>query len=278
MIEVGRMNRLQVRERTDHGLVLTDGEAGVLLPRKFVRPGTTLGDSLDVFVTTDSEDRLVATTQRPLGMVGELASMKVKAATDLGAFLDWGLDKDLLLPFREQRHPLRMGDRVVVRVLLDEKTRRPIASARLNRLLIAPVRVYEAGQKVPGIIIDVDRNGARVLLEEEALGRIFPDEIHERLQVGERREWVVKRVRPDGGIALALTAGGYAAAVDLGPAILDRLKSEGGFLPLSDASSPEEIRAAFGVSKSTYKKAIGGLLREGRITLEYHGIRLAPPR
>lgn len=266
-------------ERTDHGALLTDGDRKILLPNKYVPPQLRPGDEIEVFVSTDSSDRLYATTRKPAGEVGDLVTLKVVESSEIGAFLDWGLEKDLLMPFGEQRRAVRTGEMAVVRIMLDEKTQRLLASTKFGNLLAKPTRPFHPGERVEGIVVDMDPNGARVLVEECALGRIFPDELHQKVSIGNRFKLVVKRVREDGALALSFSQGGYSGSQEIGPAILERLQREGGFIPFSDNSSPEEIRAAFGVSKGTFKKAIGGLLKEGKITIEYHGIRLgAPPK
>lgn len=261
-------------DRIEHGAILTDGDRRILLPNKYVPPRLEPGDEIEVFVTTDSEDRLYATTRRPAGEVGDLVALRVQQTGDFGAFLDWGLEKDLLLPFAQQRHQVHEGDVVLVRILLDERTQRLMASSKFNRILKQPAPSFHTGQHVKGIVMEHDHNGARVVVEETAMGRIFPDELHQRVKVGDRLHLVVKKVRDDGALALAFSQGGMAGAREIGPQILEKLAAEGGFLALSDNSSPEEIRAVFGVSKGTFKKAIGTLMKEGKLTIEYHGIRL----
>jgi predicted RNA-binding protein (virulence factor B family) len=271
VIEVGRTQELLAAERNPHGLLVTDGITKILLPNKYVPAQIRAGDPIVVFVTTDSEDRLVATTQRPKGEVGDFVALKVKEVSHHGAFLDWGLDKDILVPFAEQRAPLRAGFTVMARILLDGRTNRVVASTKLQKFLGRIV--VRDGQIVEGLIADIGADGVRVIIDGKGWGMIFPDEVHGELRIGDRRKMYVKRIREDGSIALTLSPAGFAAAQDLGPAILERLRKEGGFLPLSDTASPEEIREAFGVSKGTYKKAIGNLMRQGKIVIEHHGIR-----
>lgn len=271
MIEVGKTQELRAAERTPHGLMVTDGETKILLPNKFVPPNIRSGEAITVFITNDSEDRIVATTQKPKGEVGDFVPLRVKEITGPGAFLDWGLDKDLLVPFAEQRVPLRPGHTVMAHILLDERTNRVIASTKLQKFLTRiPVR---DGQIVEGHIADVSPDGARVILDGKGWGMIFPDEMHGELRIGDKRKMYVKRAREDGGIALTLAPAGFVAAQGLGPTIIERLQKSGGFLPLSDSASPEDIWEAFGVSKGTYKKAIGTLMKQGQIVIEHHGIR-----
>lgn len=274
MIEIGKLNELRATHREEFGLYLTDGQQNVLLPRKFVPRDIQIGDTMEVFVYTDSEDRPVATTQRPKGQAGEFAAMVAKEVTPVGAFMDWGLDKDLLVPFAEQRGPVREGRTYVVRVVFDERSSRVIGSTKLSRYLgPTPVDLRD-GAKLNGLIADINDDGAWVILEGAFGGMIFHEDLRERLRIGDKREVFVKRVRQDGAVALSLTPVGYEAVEGLAPKILARLKKEGGFLPFTDKSSPDEIQRVFGVSKGTFKKAVGALLKAGEIELEYHGMRL----
>lgn len=274
MIRIGEYNRLRAARRTDFGLYLTDGEQEVLLPRRFVPEEFELGESLRVFVTTDSEDRPVATTQRPLGVVGEFAGLTVKQVTGVGAFMDWGLDKDLLVPFAEQHRKLEEGVRYLVRIARDERTNRVYGSTRLGKFLQNDPSLLREGMEVPVVIGEPGPVGTRVVIDNAFFGMIFPDEIHERLKVGERRVGYIKRIREDGGIAISLTRQGFHAAVEEGDSILDKLRNAKGFLPYGDRSAPDDIRREFGMSKATFKKAIGALMKAGHIDIEEHGIRL----
>jgi len=275
MIQIGAYNQLRIARRTDFGVYVGDGKDDVLLPRKYVPNSAEIGDELTVFVTTDSEDRPVATTQRPKAVVGEFAVLRVKAATPIGAFMDWGLDKDLLVPFAEQQRPLQDGDRAVVRVLLDEKTQRVFATTRISRYLKGDASQLREGQTVEILVSEFSPEGVRVAVDRQYLGMIFPDEVYGTLNVGDTWQGFVKRIREDGGIAISLSPQGYRGALEAGPRIMERLKKAGGFLPFSDRSTPEEIRAEFGLSKGTYKKAIGALYRTGTIQIEHHGIRIS---
>lgn len=274
MIQIGAYNQLRVARAIPHGLVLTDGRDEVLLPKKFAPEGMEEGDSFRVFVTTDSEDRPVATTQRPRGVVGEFATLKAKEITRVGTFMDWGLDKDLLIPFGEQHYPLVEGHWYVVRIFLDNRTNRVLGSTKLGKFLKGQIGSVQEGEAVDLLVVEASPEGARVIVNGESFGMIFPDELHERLRVGDKRQGFVKRVREDGALALSLQPQGYGAAVGLAPQIMERLQSEGGFLPLNDGSAPQKIREMFGVSKSTFKKALGGLLKEGKIEITHHGIRM----
>ncbi|AIE83438.1 CvfB family protein [Fimbriimonas ginsengisoli] len=274
MIQIGAYNRLKIARRTDHGMYLTDGQDEVLLPRKFIPEGIGEGEQLRVFVTTDSEDRPIATTQRPKAVVGEFATMQAKMVGAHGAFMDWGLDKDLLVPFAEQFRAIEEGAWYVVRVELDTKTNRVFGSTRLGKYLKGDVRNLSEGQEVSLLVTDVVPEGARVVVDSAYFGMVFPDELHERLRIGESRRGYIKRIREDGGIALTLSPMGYQGAVDESPRIVERLRREGGFMAIGDKSPPEDIRREFGLSKATFKKALGHLMKSGRIEQTFHGIRL----
>lgn len=273
MIEIGKTQTLRVTRRTDPGLFLTDGENEVLLPNRYAPASAAPGDTLRVFVYTDSEDRPVATTKRPKAEAGGFAVLTVLGTSPVGAFVDLGLDKDLLVPFGEQRRPLAEGDRAVVRVVLDPKTRRLIGSTRIERYLDRDTSALKPGTPVEALIVGGGQEGVRAIVDDRYFAMIFPDEIFERLPVGSRRRAFVKKIREDGRVSISLSPQGYESVMNEADRVLDMLNREGGFLPYSDASSPEEIRSAFGMSKGSFKKLIGTLQREGKITIEHHGIR-----
>jgi len=274
MIKIGSYNRLTVDRRSDFGLYLTDGTDSVLLPRKFVPEGLEPGDVLRVFVSTDSEDRPVATTQKPKGVVGEFVALKATAVMGMGAFMDWGLDKDLLVPASEQHRRLEEGRFYGVAIRLDEETQRVYGSTKLSKFLTGDPSRLEIGQEVDLFVADLAQDGIRVVIDGLYFGTIFADEIFERLRVGDIRRGYIKRVREDGGIAVSLSPQGQKGVDSTGQIILDRLKRSGGFLPLGDNSPPEEIRREFGISKGVFKKAIGGLMKAGKLEITFHGIRL----
>jgi predicted RNA-binding protein (virulence factor B family) len=278
MIRIGEYCRLKAARTTDNGLYLTDGENEVLLPRKYVPEGTEIGHTVRVFVTTDSEDRPVATTQRPLGVVGDFAALKVKQLTPVGAFMDWGLDKDLLIPFAEQHRRMEEGEWMLVRIDRDERTNRVFGSTKLGKYLKPEASELRDRLEVDGIVAEQVSQGYRFIIEEMYFAMLFNDEVHGRLQIGEKRKVYIKRVREDGQLAISLTPQGYSAALDQGPVILERLKKAGGFLPYGDKSDPDEIRREFGLSKGTFKKAIGGLMKAGSIEVADYGIRLPAPK
>lgn len=277
MAAIGRYNSLQVTKYTDFGLYLDGGADGeILLPKRYIPKGETLevGDWLNVFVYLDSEDRLIATTQKPKVQVGGFASLKVVEINRVGLFLDWGLPKDLLLPHSEEKRPLQVGDYCVVYVYLDQRTRRITATARLDRHLDkTPVR-YETGQEVDLLVVEKTDMGFKAIINNEHWGLIHNNEVFKFLRGGMRERGFIREVRADGKISLSLQPLGREAASSLSEQILAKLREASGQLPLSDKSSPEQISSLFGVSKGNFKKAIGGLYKQGLIVIEADRIRL----
>ncbi len=277
MAAIGRYNSLQITKYTDFGLYLDGGADGeILLPKRYIPKGETLevGDWLNVFVYLDSEDRLIATTQKPKVQVGGFASLKVVEINRVGLFLDWGLPKDLLLPHSEEKRPLQVGDYCVVYVYLDQRTRRITATARLDRHLDkTPVR-YETGQEVDLLVVEKTDMGFKAIINNEHWGLIHNNEVFKFLRGGMRERGFIREVRADGKISLSLQPLGREAASSLSEQILAKLREAGGQLPLSDKSSPEQISSLFGVSKGNFKKAIGGLYKQGLIVIEADRIRL----
>ena len=274
MLRIGDYNRLKVVKEVDFGLYLESDQGEILLPKKYVEPGTKVDQYINVFVYTDSEDRLIATTLQPKAVVDEFAPMKVKHTTDFGAFLGWGLEKDLLVPFREQHKPLMEGDVAVVRVVLDHKTNRVIGVGKLAPFINKNVSDLEEGQKVDLLIYDFTGLGIQALINEEYSGMLYANEVFEELEIGDRREGYIKKIREDGKIDLSLQKQGYGAVKDSTEGILDLLKKSGGFLPYHDKSDPDDIQKVFKMSKKTFKKAIGGLYKEGKIKIDEKGIYL----
>ncbi len=277
MAAIGRYNSLQVTKYTDFGLYLDGGADGeILLPRRYIPKGEELevGDWLNVFVYLDSEDRLIATTQKPKVQVGGFASLKVAEINRVGLFLDWGLPKDLLLPHSEEKRPLQVGDYCVVYVYLDQRTRRITATARLDRYLDKTPARYAPGQEVDLLVVEQTDMGFKAIMNNEHWGLIHNNEVFKFLRGGMRERGFIREVRADGKISLSLQPVGREAASSLSEQILAKLREAGGQLPLSDKSSPEQISSLFGVSKGNFKKAIGGLYKQGQIVIEADGIRL----
>ena len=276
MTAIGQRALLRVVREAPPGLYLDGEELGeILLPRRYIPAGTVAGDELDVFVHRDSEDRLVATTEKPEAVVGEFACMRVvDTHPGMGAFLDWGLSKDLLLPNREQSRKVQAGERVIAGVILDTSTGRIIASTRLNALLDRIPPSYEKGQRVSLLIAAATPLGYKAIVENAHWGMLYKTDLSGQLDAGQRLEGYIREIRPDGKIDLALDRAGYRRVVPLAIQILEAVKENGGRLDFDDDSPPEAIRATFGTSKKAFKQALGALLRGRRIRFDHPGISL----
>jgi predicted RNA-binding protein (virulence factor B family) len=279
MAQIGKRNLLTVVRSATPGLYLDGGTHGeILLPGRYIPAGITVGGKVDAFVYRDSEDRLVATTEQPLAMVGELAYLRVVAVNPrVGVFLEWGLEKDLLLPIRETDGPLNPGDRVVVMVVLDDRTDRLIASARFNRRLDQKPPHYHEGEAVRLLVASKSPLGFNLVVNNAHRGLIYHTEITVPLKVGDVVQGYVRAIRPDGKLDLALGLAGHRRIGPMSEQVLAVLAAKGGRLPYHDNSLPEEIRDVFGMSKKAFKQAIGALFKERRIIIEPDGIRLVPP-
>ncbi len=275
MATLGRRSILTVSRMAEAGAYVDAGTLGeVLLPRRYVTAAMRAGAAVDVFLHRDSEDRLVATTERPLAMVGEFACMEVRdVSARAGAFLGWGLPKDLLLPFREQGKPVKVGQKVVVAVIVDERTDRIIASAKVDDHLREGVPAYKPGQEVDALAFARTPLGYGVVVENAHRGLLFTDGAPHRVSYGQRLRAFVRAVRDDGKVDLGFDPAGYARVAPLGERIMEALAAAGGTLPLGDHSTPTDIRARFGASKKSFKQAIGALYRERRIELGEGWIR-----
>jgi predicted RNA-binding protein (virulence factor B family) len=265
---IGKYNVLQVKRRTDNGVYLAD-EAGeeVLLPNKFVNEKMKEGTLGKVFVYTDSEDRNVATTQTPKAVTDEAVYLKVKQVTSIGAFLDWGLDKDLLLPYSEQTGTVVEGQEVLVFVYLDKATNRIVASANLNKFIKNREVKFFPNTEVDLLICDETDAGIRVIVNQKHWGILYKNEVFGKVEKGMHVTGFVKKVREDFKIDVAMQKQGLIAAQDFTQLILQKLSENKGYLPLTDDSSPEEIYTALGISKKNFKKAIGMLYKQKKILL-----------
>jgi len=277
MALIGRRNHLLVLREARPGLYLDGGPHGeILLPGRYITDAFIPGSIVDVFVYRDSEDRLVATTETPLAMVGDFACLRVLSVDRrLGAFLDWGLPKDLLLPRREQTAPLQVGHWIVVHVSLDEKSDRIVASTRLNRALSRMEPRYAPDQPVRLLIAAETPLGYTAIVENAHRGLLYRRELAGPLEIGQRLDGYVRAVRDDGKLDLALDRTGHQRITPLKEKILDALRANGGRLPYHDKTSPEEIREKFGVSKKAFKQALGTLYRKRHIRLDRDGIELS---
>jgi len=279
MALIGRFNTLQVSKFTDFGLYLDAGADGeILLPKRYIpkQEALEVGDWLNVFVYLDSEDRVIATTQKPKVQVGGFASLKVVEINSVGLFLDWGLSKDLLLPHSEEKRPLQVGDYVLVHVYLDPRSRRITATARLDRFLDNSPATYQVGEQVELLIAERTDLGFKAIINERHWGLLHKNELFRFVRSGMRETGYIREVRDDGKINLSLQPVGAEQRDVLAERIVEALLAAGGFLPLSDKSPAELISQQFSVSKGNFKKAIGGLYKRGVILIGDDGIRLAP--
>ncbi|MBS1700551.1 MAG: GntR family transcriptional regulator [Armatimonadetes bacterium] len=273
-MKIGEYQHLRVIGESEHGLFLGDGASKVLLPNNQCPDDLLIRDSIEVFIYTDSEDRPVATTDRPYGIVGDFVVLRCVGTTRHGAFLNWGLAKDLFCPIREQHFPMLEGADYLVRIYLDPVSNRVACSTRVERYLSTDGSEFEPGQKVSIMVADFTDDFIAVIVEGRVKASIFPDEWHESLELGEVRDAYIKRIRGDGKVAISLRPQGYQAVIGERDRILSALRENGGSLPVSDKSSPEEIHRRFGLSKGAFKKLIGGLMKEGLIDIEPQSIRL----
>jgi len=275
MIKPGEYNLLNANRVMPHGVYLSDSEGNeVLLPKKYIPVDLRLKDEIEVFVYNDSEDRLVATTQDPKIIIGEFARLKVKDVTTFGAFMDWGLEKDLLVPYREQSDKLIKDRSYIVYLYLDEKTNRLVASTKLNRFLEKEEIALEEGEVVDLLIVDENEFGVSVIINDKYSGLIFKNDLFSKLQPGERSKGFIKNIRPDNKIDVVLQKPGYHGIMPGVQKILDALNQNKGFLNVTDKSSPQQITSLFEMSKKTFKKAIGHLYKEKIVSIKDDGIYL----
>ena len=279
MLQFGQYNTLLIHRRSENGFYLlsamVDGlEEEVLLPKKFITAEMKEGGQVKVFVYKDSEDRPVATTETPVAMVGEAAYLLVKEVNDIGAFLDWGLDKDLFLPFREQAEHVEPGRYYLVYIFLDFASKRIAATTNLNKFIKNRDVELKLNQEVDLLITYENEVGIRVIINQKHWGILFKNEIFNKIEKGTHVKGFVKKIREDGKIDVALQKQGIDAAKDVCDILLDKLKEHKGFLPLSDVTPPEVIHQILGISKKNFKKAVGILYKEGKIELKENLIRL----
>jgi predicted RNA-binding protein (virulence factor B family) len=276
MAELGRSNDLMIVRESDNGFYLDGGDLGeILLPSREVPEDVEQGDIVDVFVARDSEDRLIATTTKPVCEVGDFAALEVTTVNPrIGAFLDWGLAKDLLLPFREQVFKVKPGQRVIVRVLLDEVSNRVVATARTNRFLNNRSPRVQPGQAVTLLIQERTPMGYMAIVDQSFRGLLHENQLHRPLQVGETLPGYVAAVKEDGKVDLSLEPVGYGRVTGLAGEILEKLKQAGGRLEIGDKSDPEDIKRTFGTSKKAFKQAAGALYRSRKVKISGDSIEL----
>lgn len=277
MLALGKVNRLTVKKQVKFGFYLDGLSWGeILLPNNVAPAGLEIGQQLDVFLYLDSEDQLIATTEQPKIKVGEVAYLPVVATTKVGAFINWGLKKDLLVPFSEQQIPLKEGPKYLVYCYVDNSNR-IVASSKLDRHLHKTTPEYNPGDKVDIIISEQTDIGYKAVVNHQHWGVLYKNEVFKPLRRGDKMQAVITKVRDDGKIDLRLSASTFQQAQALTEQIIQRLQQSNGKLALTDKSSPEQIYALFGVSKKAYKQAIGVLYKEKKIVIFEHGIVLTPP-
>lgn len=279
MLALGDYNDLEVARAVDFGLYLSSDDGDLLIPRKYVPEGTEIGDVLRVFVYRDSEDRLIATTLEPLATVGQFAALTVRDVTPNGAFLEWGLEKDLFLPYRNQRHDLRVGQRETVFVYLDETTDRIVASAKWEWFLSDQPYAGKVGDTAELFVAAETDMGFKVIVDGTHQGLLYHNEVFKPLRLGDVHTGYVRAIRPDGKLDLSLQRLGHDEALAAADTLLEALrKAPEGLLPLGDKSEPDDIYRRLGMSKKVFKKALGTLYKRGQVQLQPDSTQLLPEK
>ena len=275
-IELGKFNQLEVVKEVDFGLYLDGGEEGeILLPTRYVPEGCQVGDMLNVFHYLDIDERLIATTLTPLVQVGQFACLEVAWVNQFGAFLNWGLMKDLFVPFSEQKMKMQVGRKYVIHAHLDDESYRIVASAKVERYLSKDIPDYAPGTEVDILIWQKTDLGFKAIIDNKHSGLLYENEIFCTLETGMQMRAFVKQVREDGKVDLILQKPGFEKIDDFSKTLLDYIKEHGGRIHLNDKSPAEDIYDTFGVSKKTFKKGVGDLYKKRLISLQENGITLA---
>ena len=276
MIEIGKYNNLRIVKEVDFGMYLDGGEkfGEILLPIRYVAPTFKVDDVIEVFIYLDSEDRIIATTEMPIATVGEFALLEVIAVNKVGVFLDWGLPKDLLVPFREQKQTMEVGKFYFVHIYLDETTNRIVASSKLSKFLSDEIPDYEENQEVDIYVTNKTDLGYKAIIDNTYWGLLYENEVFKYLKRGEKTKAYIKQIRSDGKIDLFIEKSGYEKIEGFAKEVLEIIKDNGGYMKLTDKSSPDEIHKTFGTSKKNFKKAIGTLYKNKLISIEKEGIRI----
>jgi predicted RNA-binding protein (virulence factor B family) len=275
MIQIGEFHTLEILRDTEPGLFLGNGEGDeVLLPNRYVPETFEIGEEIEVFIYLDNEERLIATTDEPFIIKGEFAMLRCNEVTNHGAFLDFGLVKELFCPFKEQAFPMKKGGWYLVHCFVDELSERLVASSKTNRFLDNKDLTVEEFEEVNVIISHPSDMGMNVIVNDKHFGLIYKDNIFQDLHIGDRIKGVVKKIRPGNKLDIGLGQIGYRNIEPNAQHIFDYLQDNSGFLPLNDKSSPEAIKKELEMSKKTFKKAIGSLYKDKKITIESDGIRL----
>ncbi|EDM44068.1 hypothetical protein SCB49_10772 [unidentified eubacterium SCB49] len=275
MIKIGEYNTLTILRETEPGLYLGDEEENVvLLPHRYKPESFEIGDEIEVFVYLDYEERPVATNLTPYVHLNDFGYLHCSDVNQYGAFMDWGLQKQLFVPFKEQARPMKVGNWYIVYLYLDEQTERLVGSSKTNKYLSNDAVVLEKFQEVNLLVTHITELGANVIIEGKHAGLIHNDDIFEDIRTGDRIKGYVKKVREDKKVDVVLQAPGYRSIEPNANFILDELKAAGGFLPLHDKSDPITIKNEMGMSKKSFKKAIGTLYREKQIVIKPDGIAI----
>jgi uncharacterized protein len=280
MIEIGKYNTLTILRETKVGLYLgvpnknTDSSEDILLPNKYVPENFTIGDKMTVFVYLDYEERPVATTLKPYILLNEFALLRVNYTNRFGAFMDWGLEKDLFVPFKEQARPMEQGHLYLIYMYMDEMTDRLVGSSKINQFLDHENITVENGEKVDLIVSHITELGINVIINKKHQGLLYKNEVFEDLRTGDKIVGYIKNIRPDGKIDVSLQPFGMERVDISAQTILDELKASQGFLSLNDDSDPEDIKTVLKMSKKTFKKAIGTLYKQKLIEIKKDGIYL----
>jgi hypothetical protein len=273
-MKIGQYNSLKIDRDTQVGLFLTDGKDDVLLPNKYVPKVFEIGEEIIVFVYLDHEQRPVATTLEPYILLNEFALLRVNYVNQVGAFMDWGMEKDILVPFKEQARPMEKGKRYLVYLYMDDKTNRLVASSKTNQFLNNDQLTVEVGEEVELIVSHITEVGINVIINEQHKGLLYKDEVYEDIRTGDRLRGFIKNIRPDNKIDVSLQIQGYLSIEPNAEKILSELRASRGFLRLNDNSHPEDIKTVLKMSKKTFKKAIGALYKDKLIEIKDDGIYL----
>lgn len=273
-MEIGKYNNLIIDRETRVGLFLTDGKTDVLLPTKYVPNHFSIGEEIEVFVYLDQEERPVATTLEPYITLNEFAWLRVNYVNKFGAFLDWGLEKDLFVPFAEQARPMEQGKRYMAYLYLDEKTNRLVASTKISKFLSNDNLDLNVGDAVEVLVSHITDLGINVIINGKHKGLAYNDEVYSNIKPGQKTKAFIKTIRPDGKIDVSFQQTGVDAIADAATVILNELQEGRGFIRLTDDSSPEDIKELLGMSKKTFKKAIGSLYKDRLIEIRTDGIAL----
>jgi predicted RNA-binding protein (virulence factor B family) len=274
MINIGDYNTLRVIRETDFGVYLDDGKEGILLPKRFVPAGTRIGDELNVFLYHDSEDRMIATTQKPKGVIGDIVRLKAVTVTKQGAFLDWGLMKDLFVPKSKQKSGMREGGEYLVKIYVDEQTGRVAATEKIEFFLSNDELTVKEMDMVDLTVMRSTDIGFYVIINNKHTGVLHFNEVFRDIDMGDQLKGFIKKITPDNKIDVVLGKPGYNKVEDEREKLLRLLQENNGYLPYNDKSKPEDIYSFFGMSKKTFKMTTGGLFKDKKIFFTQTGIKL----